>query len=120
MNTKAKFVIQLCLTQLIMIILFALLLWGLKSGLEAKSVLLGGSIGLVANLFVAIKVFTKGVMPSETFMRLYYSGSMTKLVFIAAMIALTLTYIIVEPLWLIIGLSVSQIIYLIIWPFLKR
>ena len=118
--SKAKLLTLLCSIQVGLLTLFSVLFWCTKGHLAAISMLLGGFVGISAGIFLAIKVFSSGVIPTTTFLRRYYSGHMLKLVLIAVMLVLIFKLMKVDALFLILGLCVSQMVYLIILPLVKR
>ncbi len=120
MGKKARLVAILCGIQVGLVIVFSSLLWCVKGEFAAISLLLGGFVGVLAGLFLAVKVFSVGVVPTTTFLRRYYSGHMLKLMLIAVMLVLIFKFIEVDALFLIMGLCISQVVYLIILPFVKR
>lgn len=120
MSRKAKLVALLSGTQTALVTLFSVFLLNVDGKIAAISMLLGGFVGIVSGLFLAIKVFSGGVIPTSTFLQRYYSGHMLKLVLITVMLVLIYKFIEVDALTLIIGLCVTQIVYLLILPFIKR
>lgn len=120
MGKKAGLVALISGTQIGCIFVFGFILWGVLSKAAALSLILGGLVGVLAGLYMAVKVFAGGVKSTPVFLARYYSGHMLKLLIVAIMLPVIFLYTDAEALWVMCGLCITQIIYLIILPFIKR
>ena len=120
MGKKAELVALISGTQIGFVLLAGAIIWGVNGFLAAISLLLGGAVGILSGLIMAAKVFQGGVIPTSVFLRRYYSGHFTKLLFVVVALAVTFKYTALDAFWVICGLIITQIIYLMILPFKRQ
>ena len=80
----------------LVVTLLIYLLWGFES---AKSALLGGTIGIIPNLFFAYKAFKyAGARASKMVVESFFSGVKQKMAIMALLLGLTIKFIVISPL----------------------
>jgi ATP synthase protein I len=94
---------QIAIKQLVVMTIFVLLyalisylLWGT---LSAKSVLLGGAVGIIPNILFAILAFRyAGAKSSHKVLSSFYSGEKYKIVLTAFLFAIVFRFVTIEPI----------------------
>jgi ATP synthase protein I len=87
----------------------------------AGAALVGGMIGVVTNLFMAVRIFGGGaVRPARQVLQRFYSAEAMKLAMTAGLFAVAIGILKVEFLPLIAGYSLTLVVYwlalLPVWP----
>jgi ATP synthase protein I len=114
-------VFPVLLTQLVVLLLAAVVLWQWRGAVSGYSGLCGGLIAWLPNLYFAYKAFRfSGARAAQAIVRSFYAGEAGKLILTAALF--TLTFAGVKPLDALAVFGVFFLIQLVNWfsPLLMR
>lgn len=83
------------ITSVLLLAFVSYFYWGIE---HAKSVLAGGAVTIIPNIFFALKAFRyAGARSSEKVMESFYSGEKMKIVLTAILFALAFKYLAILP-----------------------
>jgi len=119
MGKNARIVAIVSGFQLLVTLLLAVTCWYLFDERKAFSVLLGGGICALVTLLLGIKIFARGVVPTQEWIRRFYVGEIQKLVLIAVFLALIFRFLEVDALFVFCALLIAQMVNLFALPFLR-
>lgn len=114
-------VFPVLLTQLVVLLLAAVVLWQWRGAVSGYSGLCGGLIAWLPNMYFAHKAFRfSGARAAQAIVRSFYAGEAGKLILTAALF--TLTFVGVKPLDALAVFGVFFLIQLVNWfsPLLMR
>lgn len=111
---------KLSLIQLIFTLILAVVAYPLLGKLHGVSVMLGGLICVIANLFFAGKLFVgKQTTDPKKMLRQFYRSEALKILFTLAMFIIVLKFASIEFLSFIVAYSLTALLNLLCLPFLK-
>lgn len=98
---------KIVLAQLMAALVAGIMAWAVLGHAIAVALAAGGLINVIANLYFALHVFRGGVRPADAVMRSFYVAEAAKLLLTAALFALALAVLKLEPVPLLIGFVIT-------------
>lgn len=100
------------LIPLLGVILFALIIVGLKGINESYSVLLGGIVWLLPNFYFVYRSFR--MVPAKKLVAGFYRAEVTKLILSAALFVAVIKILTVSSLFVLVGYLIAQFIFWVV------
>jgi ATP synthase protein I len=98
---------RIVLAQFVLALVAGFIAWGAMGSAMAIAIFAGGLINVIANLYFAFHVFRGGVRAAPSVLRGFYLAEVVKLLLTAALFAVALAVLKLEPLPLLLGFAVT-------------